>query len=334
MRLICRLASTGSKESPVDVVGIDISKADFHALLLQEDRPFRRTFPNSKVGYRQLAQWLKNRKAADVHVCMEATGAYWLGLAMELYDRKFRVSVTNPAQIKSFARTQLRRTKTDSVDAAIIADFCRKLAPNPWVPPQREILQLRALIAYRDQLVDDRVRARQLISMVKESEIFAIQSERQINDLTELIKSIEAQLRKLIADTPNLAEATALLETIPGIGALSAATIVAHLPMDRLRNSKAAAAYAGLTPSDRQSGTSVNGRPRLSKIGNARLRRAVYMPATAVMRGKSSLAAFGNRLIEAGKCKKVAKAAVMRKLITIAYAVLKTGQPFNAALRA
>lgn len=318
----------------MDVLGIDISKADFHAVLKQGDRSARRSFSNSPSGYKQLDRWLKNRKAIDVHACMEATGAYWLGLATDLYNREICLSVVNPAQIKSFARMQLRRTKTDGVDAQIIADYCRKLSPAAWVPPQREVLQLRALLAYRDQLVGDRLRAKQLMTTVSEAKIFAADSNRQIKELNALIESVESKMRALIDKTPNLAEAARLLETIPGIGWLSATAIIAHLPMDRLRNSKAAAAYAGLTPCFRQSGTSVNGRPRLSKVGNARLRRALYMPALAAIRGKSTLAAFGKRLKDAGKCGKVATAAVMRKLVTIAYAVLKSGQPFDPAFRA
>jgi transposase len=334
MRLICRPASIPVKVAPVDVLGIDISKADFHALLQQGDRSSKRVFPNTKTGFQQLARWLKNRKADDVHVCMESTGAYWLGLAMDLYDRNVHVSVANPAQIKSFARLQLRRTKTDSVDAEIIADFCRKLSPNAWQPPQREVLQIRALLSFRDQLVGERLRYRQLAETMPEADIFLAENERHSADLKTKIKSIETQLRELVAATPNLAEKSRLLRSIPGIGELSAHAIVAHLPMDRLRNSKAAAAYTGLTPCLRQSGTSINGRPRLSKIGNSRLRRALYMPALAATRGKSALADFAARLKAAGKCGKVAVAAVMRKLITIAFAVLKSGQPYNPALQA
>lgn len=318
----------------MDVLGIDISKADFHACLLQGERSSTRSFPNSIVGYRQLWRWLKNRKAVEVHACMEATGAYWLGLATDLLKRKVRVSVTNPAQIKSFARAQLRRTKTDKVDARIIADFCRKLSPGPWVPLAPEVLEIRALLSYRDQLIDDRLRARQLTATVTGAHIFAVQNEQRIADLGTMIKAVDAQLQGLISKTPKLEDAARRLQTIPGVGWLTAAVFIAHLPMDRLRNSRAAAAYAGLTPCFRNSGTSVHGRPRLSKIGNAKLRRGMYMAALAAMRGDSPLALFGKRLKDAGKCGKVATAAVMRKLVTVAYAVLKSGQTYNPALQA
>jgi transposase len=318
----------------VDVLGIDISKADFHGCLLQGERSSARSFPNSKVGYQQLRRWLKNRKAVEVHVCMEATGAYWLDLATDLFKQKLYVSVTNPAQIKSFARTQLRRTKTDKVDARIIADFCRTLSPGQWEPLAPEVLEIRALLSYREQLVGDRLRAKQLGATVAGAHVFAVQNEQRIADLGAMIKTVDSQLRALISNATKLEDAARRLQTIPGVGWLTAAVLIAHLPMDRLRNSRAAAAYAGLTPCFRESGTSVHGRPRLSKIGNAKLRRGIYMAALAAMRGNSPLAVFGKRLKDAGKCGKVATAAVMRKLVTVAYAVLKSGQTYNPALQA
>ena len=315
-------------------LGIDISKADFHATLLLASGSTKHSFPNSQAGYRQLQRWLKNRKVSELHACMEATGAYWSGLAEHLHAQGVSVSVVNPARVKSFGQSQLRRTKTDRVDSEIIAEFCKTQSPVLWEPPAKEILEIRALLTYREQLIAERIRSRQVSSSISAAHVVAAQARQHIKQLDKLIDELENHLRTLVAEAPSLSRATRLLETVPGIGLLSAAAILAHLPMTRLRNSKAAAAYAGLTPCERQSGTSVKGRPRLSKIGNAQLRKALYMPALSAARGNSSLGAFAARLRAAGKKGKVVIAAVMRKLVTIAYAILKAGMPFNPGLPA
>ncbi len=319
---------------PVDFLGIDISKSDFHAHLLQSGSSAKRTFPNTSAGYGQLQRWLRNRKASGVHACMEATGAYWIGLAANLYDHSVCVSVVNPARIKNFARSQMRRTKTDGVDAQIIAQFCQTQTPVLWKPPAKEILEIRAIVAYRNQLVAERHRVRQLASTIYEARVLRERTSSHIAALNDLIDGVDEQLHALIEQTPAIADAVQRLAGIPGVGQLSAAAIFAQLPLGQLRNSKAAAAYAGVCPSDRQSGTSIHGKSRLSKMGNADLRKALYMPAMSVLRTTSSLAQFAARLRSRGKPGKVIVAALMRKILTIAYAVLKSGKPYVEALSA
>ena len=116
-------------------LGIDLSKETFHASLLSDRGEAKKVFPNTPKGFKQLAAWLENRGAADVHVCMEATGAYWEALALHLHGLEKRVSVVNPARIKAFAQSELLRTKTDAVNAALIARFCKSQSPQPWIPP-------------------------------------------------------------------------------------------------------------------------------------------------------------------------------------------------------
>jgi transposase len=110
-------------------LGIDLSKETFHACLLSDHAQAKKAFPNTAKGFEQLTTWLKNRHAADVHTCMEATGAYWEALASYLHGLEQRVSVVNPARIKAFAQSELLRTKTDEVDAALIARFCKNQSP-------------------------------------------------------------------------------------------------------------------------------------------------------------------------------------------------------------
>ena len=315
----------------MDVLGIDVSKADFHACLLQGGRRSRHSFANNSSGYRQMERWLKNRKCADAHACMEATGAYWLGIAQALHRAGMSVSVVNPARTVLFARSQLRRTKTDRVDAEMIAEFCQTQRPDLWQPPSPETLELRALLTYRQQLIAQRTALKQVMSQVRGSADLLQLHNTQMHHVNDAIQGVEAQLRAKIKEHEALRRHAASLTAVKGIGFLAAASIIARLPIERIRNAKAAAAYVGLTPSERQSGTSVHGKPRICKTGNSELRRDLYMPALAAIRFNPILKAFAERLRDKGKPEKVIIAAVMRKLIVLAYRILSGGIPAPAA---
>lgn len=315
----------GGEISSVDVLGIDVSKADFHACLMQGAKRANKSFANAPAGYRQLRTWLKNRKSSKVHACMEATGAYWMGLARALYKSGLVVSVVNPNRTVMFARSQLRRTKTDQVDAEMIADFCKTQKPSRWSPPPVEILELRGLLSYRDHLVREKLRLKQVVSQVHVSKELQKLHAKQLKTLDQSIAALERQLRTFLKMHLEVAKAVERLTVVSGIGLLTALAIVAKLPIDRLRDGKAAAAYIGVTPSERQSGTSVHGKPRICKTGNSSLRRDLYMPAAVAMRHNPILKAFSERLKAAGKAPKLILIAVMRKLIVLAFAILKQG---------
>ncbi len=138
-------------------LGIDLSKETFHACLLSDRGEAKKVFPNSPKGFEQLVAWLRNRQAADVDICMEATGAYWEALALYLHELEYRISVVNPARIKAFAQSELLRTKTDAVDAALIARFCKSQSPERWIPPATEIRVLQALMRHYEHLKITRV---------------------------------------------------------------------------------------------------------------------------------------------------------------------------------
>lgn len=309
--------------SSMDVLGIDISKADFHACLIQGAKRSKQSFPNAAAGYRQLGSWLKNRGCAEVHACMEATGSYWEALAKALYDAGRTVSVVNPSQTVFFARSQLRRTKTDAVDAEMIAEFCQQRDPSAWVPPPEEILELRGLLGYRDHLIREIVALKQMADQIHVNKELRKLHMEQLRAFEKSQRAIERELDVAIKAHPQIADQVAALTAIAGIGVLTALSIVAKLPADRLRNAKAATAYVGLAPSERQSGTSVHGKARICKTGNASLRRDLYMPAIVATRYNPILKAFADRLKERGKPNKVIIAAVMRKLIVLAFRVLR-----------
>lgn len=323
MRSIKVRYTMGRESSSVDVLGIDISKADFHGCLIQGQRPAKHSFPNAPAGYRQLRSWLRNRGCTKVHACMEATGAYWEGLATALYEAGFEVSVVNPSRTAYFARSQLRRTKTDVVDAEMIAQFCKTQTPDRWTPPPQEILELRGLLSYRAQLVEDRLRLEQMAGQIHLSKELAKLHTQQLAALKRSLIAVQRQLRSFVKAHRDLQRRVDKLTAVSGIGILTAAAIVAKLPVERLRDGKAAAAYIGVTPSERQSGTSIHGKPRISKTGNSGLRRDLYLPAVVAMRRNAILEAFAQRLQARGKPAKVIIVAVMRKLVVLAYSILK-----------
>jgi transposase len=319
------------ESSSVDVLGIDISKADFHVCLIQGSKRAKKSFPNAAAGYGRLWSWLKNRRCGEVHACMEATGAYWMGLATALHAGGAIVSVVNPSQTVFFARSQLRRTKTDAVDAEMIAEFCERHEPGRWTPPPVEMLELRGLLSYRRHLIEERTRLKQLVTQIQANAELQALHHRQLKGLEQNVEAIESQLRGLVQRHRVLREAVEALTVVAGIGLLTALSLVAQLPVDRLRNAKAAAAYVGLAPSERQSGTSIHAKPRICKTGNAELRRDLFMPAAVAIRYNPILRAFAERLKERGKPAKVVITAVMRKLAVLAFTILKRLRIANEA---
>ena len=303
----------------MDVVGIDVSKADFHACLLQGEKRARKSFSNGTSGYRQLVAWLRNRKCKDVHVCMEATGAYWMGLAQAVHASGLVVSVVNPSRTAMFARSQLRRTKTDRVDAEMLADFCATQHPSRWTPPAPKILELRNLLAYRDHIVSEQVRLKQIAKDLGLSDKLEQLHDEQLETVAEVLDELKVQIREIVQSDESIRKAVDALKAIKGIGFLTAVALVAKLPASRLRNGKAAAAYVGLSPQEWRSGTSIHGKTRICKTGNASLRRDLYLPAVTAVRYNPILATFARRLRDNGKPPKVVIAAVMRKLVVLAF---------------
>ena len=315
------------------VMGIDVSKKTFDVALLRGERPKNGKFKNTPEGFTMLERWLKKEGVEGIHACMEATGTYGERLAEYLYEAGYVVSVVNPAKIKGFAQSELTRTKTDKADAALIARFCRAMRPEPWQPPAPEIKKLQALVRRLDELngmlTQERNRLDTADEVVKPS-------------ISEVIKVLEArieQVRRLIRDHidqhPDLKSKRDLLETIPGIGPATSAMILAEFgDVARFQNAKRMASFCGLAPRHRQSGSSVRGKSTLSKTGSSRIRKALYMPAVVAMSCNPLIKRFRARLKESGKCSMVIIAAVMRKLIHIIYAVLKSGRPFDPAIGA
>ena len=311
------------------ILGIDISKADFHAYLISDRGVGRKSFPNSTVGFGQLSKWLKNRGVSRIDACMEATGQYWEALAIYLHEAGHRVSVVNPLRIKAYGQSKLLRTKTDPVDAALIAQFAQSEQPTPWEPPAAEIRVLQGLARYLEDLKG--ARAQQLIRLQTPGLLPVVSASIQgvVTALDLQIDEIERAIRDHIDRHPGLRVKHDLLVSIPGVADTTAAQILAEVPqIERFRSAGALAAFAGLSPRIRQSGTSLRSRGHICKTGNSRLRKALFFPALCAMRFNPILKAFAERLRAAGKPKMVVVGALMRKLLILAYGVLKSGQPF------
>lgn len=311
-------------------LGIDIAKASFDAALLQDGQYEVRHFSNDLDGYRKLHKWLKKRQARRCHVCLEATGRYGDAVANFLHEQGYTVSVINPARLKAYAASKLQRVKTDRQDARLLADFCATQKPDQWAPPAAELLELQALTRHLQALQEDRQRARNRLHAANPSDRVNQAIAEQIAFLDAQIAELEKQIQQHIDQNPNLRQQHDLLTSIPGIGDKSAAVILAEMPdPQQFPQAGQMAAYAGLTPRIRQSGASVSGRSKLSKTGNARLRTALFMPALVALRYNPRIQALAERLTERGKSKMTIVGAAMRKMLHLAYGVLKTGKPFD-----
>lgn len=312
-------------------VGIDVSKKKLDvALLLDTMRVRKKTFANDLKGFQDLYQWVQYHHKGSFHFCTEFTGVYDEELAEYLYKEGQVVSRVNAMAIKSFARSMLTRTKTDKKDAFVIAQYCKVHDPKPWQPDPLHVKTLKELSRTLESLKEIHQDLLNPLEKYQGKKSLAKTVwQNSAKDIEKRIKEVEKHLDDHIKSHPDLEGNVALLETIPGIGRTTARTLLAETPdIKNLKNARQLAAFAGLNPRQRQSGSSVNGQSRLSKIGSKRLRKALYMPAIVATRYNPVIKSFTNTLRSRGKCKMSALGAAMRKLLHIVFGVLKNQQPF------
>jgi transposase len=316
------------------LLGIDIAKATFHAALLVDESSKDKSFPNNHKGFTQLDHWLRNRQVDRVHACLEATGSYGEALALHLADAGHTVSIVNPARIKGFANSELQRNKTDQIDAGVIDRFCKDMQPKAWTPPALEVRELQALVRRRQSLQATRQRE------LNRQQVPGLPStvQRSVDDLVRFLDAEITHLDKLIHEHidqhPRLRTQTDLLTSIPGIGAATAATLISEIPdVAQFATVKQLVAFAGLSPRQHQSGSSIHRKASLAKIGNPRLRKALFYPAMVAMIHNPPLHATAMRLRSAGKSKMAILGALMRKLLHLAYGILKSQRAFDPAYR-
>jgi transposase len=315
----------------VHILGIDVSKAKQDVVLVRpEHKPQHGIFDNNSAGFKKLLRWLKKHKCEPVWACLEATGTYGDAVAQALYEAGHSVSVVNPARIKAYGQSQLRRNKTDKQDALLIADYCRTQKPPLWTPPSPVWLELRAMVRHLDDLQAMRQQEVNRLGSGVSSPTVVAALQQHITFLEQQIEDLKDRIQDHINQHPNLKRDRDLLDSIPGIGALTAAKLLAEIRDIRAFDSPAQlVAYAGLNPKQRLSGSSIRGQAHISKIGNAALRKALFFPAIAAKRFNPPMRALAHRLEAAGKTAMVIVVAVMRKLLHLAYGILKSGLSFD-----
>lgn len=314
----------------VFIVGIDISKRKFDAALLVGTKVKQKVCTNDRAGFDELLGWLQRQGVSRAHVCMEATGTYYEGLASALLEAGHIASVVNPARIKGFSMGTLQRTKTDKTDAGLIARFCQAMQPDAWSPPNAEVKELRALVRRLDEL-------QAMLQMERNRLSAGVSSSAVQASLRGTIASFEQEIAKTVGlirdhfdDHPKLKADRNLLASIPGIGETTASVFLAEVGnVANFSTARELAAFCGLTPRERTSGSSVRGRPRMCKTGNARLRKALYLPAVVAKTYNPIIKSFCERLAARGKSKMSVVGAAMRKLLHIAFGVLKHQKPFS-----
>jgi transposase len=316
----------------MDVLGIDLAKLSFDAtLLLTTGSQHYASFSNTAEGFTQLQAWLGDHGVSALHACMEATNTSWEALATWLHAHGFTVSVVNPARIKGYAQASMQRNKTDKLDSAVIAAFCAKHQPTAWEPHSEEQRRLRARVRHRDDLLQTQLQQQNRLRDTSDA-LVTRSLETVLKTLASELASIERQIKEHVAAQTTMQANLTLLTSIVGIGVVTASKLLAEFAaLEQYRAAKAAAADAGLTPSHYESGTSVRRRPKLSKIGKAGIRAALYWPAITAMTRCPAMKAFAERLAAKGKAKKVIIGAVMRKLVHICYGVIKHQTPYDPA---
>ena len=311
-------------------IGVDIAKRKFDVALLDGEKVRNKVFANTADGHASLVKWLAARgcESSESHVCMEATSQYYEALAEHLYAAGFRVSVINPLQIKAFGESQLSRQKTDRADAVLIARFGEQQSPSLWQPASPEVRELQRLLARLEAVQHMHVQEQ---TRRHEAQGEALESiDRVLSLLEEERTKLEQRIRDHIDQNPDLRKQRDLLVTIPGVGERLSSYFMAWLQTDRFNDARQVAAFIGLSPRHRQSGESVRGKSRLCKIGHARLRKMLYLPAMSAIRCNQAAQECADRLKARGKRGKVVIGAIMRKLVHWMFGVLKSGIPFDA----
>ncbi|MDR2650950.1 MAG: IS110 family transposase [Prevotellaceae bacterium] len=323
-------------------VGIDVSKEDFIACFCFQAVNGKLSygastkFSNNKTGLNQFVKWFRKHldSTLPVRFTMEATGVYHELLAVHLHKLKFSVVVVLPNKVKYYAKSLNVKTKTDSVDARIIARMGIEQNLSLWHPPLKIYQELRSLTRYLQELKEQKIMINNHLEALSHSEFctdFVIESNQKIlNRINSQIDKCEIRIKQTIDKDSELSAKVKKLETIKGIGLITIAVIIAETQGFALfSNRKQLASYAGLDVVERQSGTSVKSKTRISKKGNKRIRTALYFPAIVASKYNQALKEDYQRIIQNKPYKKIGIVALQRKLLLLIYTLWKKDEEFN-----
>jgi transposase len=294
------------------------------------------TIAQTATGYADLQQRLlaSGHPASAILVVLEATGSYWITLATTLAEAGFAISVINPTQASDFAKALLKRAKTDAIDAQTLAELGARLQPARWSPPPSVHTELQQRLVQREGLVQMRTQVRNQLHALRHYGRIIADVERRmealLTTLNHQIAEVERELVSALQQDETWAAAAARLQTIKGVGQLTASwVLVTTLNFTLCHTPEEATSHAGLAPYVRRSGSSVRGKAQIGQSGNQHLRRAFYLASLSATRHNPIIKAFYDRLRAAGKPAKVARCAAARKLLHIAWAVVTKDQDFD-----
>ena len=316
------------------VLGIDLAKAKYDvALQCRDGKNRHKAFPNTPEGHTGLLAWIGRQVDGPVHACLEATGPYGEAVALALADAGHTVSIVNPLAIKAYGQSELSRAKTDRIDAGLLLRYGVAQRPSAWVPLPPDVRALQALVRRVVALQEMREQERNRLEAYPTADVVRQSIQDVLATLTDEIARLRAQIQHHVSQHPGLRAQRDLLTTIPGIGKTTAETLLAELfgPLS-CASVKQLVALAGLAPRVHESGASVRGRGSLSPLGTRRLRKALYFPAVAALRCNPVIQAMAERLANRGKCNMVIITAAMRRLVHLAFGVLKSQRPFDPSI--
>jgi transposase len=318
-------------------IGLDVGKEKLHAAWLRDaaklmTRP--KAVGNTADGYAQLLAWAERQTgqaAGELCFVLEATSVYHDAVALYLHQAGCRVCVLNPLHVKRYSESCGIKTKNDQHDARLLARFGHERQPLAWQPPALPVRHLTVLLKRLEALEKDQQRERNRLEKYEIEDVPAavLASVRgMITTLEQEITVLQQRIEEHIDGHPELKKERQLLETVPGIGPKLSAWFLALFGTKDFRSGKQAAAFIGLFPTERQSGTSVRGHPALAKNGDGRWRARLYWPTMSATRFNPDIRVFYQRLLARGKCGKSALCAAMRKLVHMAFGILKHGLPY------
>ena len=317
-------------------VGIDVSKNKLDVCVANGDKIKTKALKNTAGGHAELDRWLAQRElSAATPIVLEATGPYSEAVAIALADAGWAVSVVNPARVTGFAQSELSRNKTDKADAKLLAKFAQRADLDIWLPPSIAIRELRALVDRLQALIDMRQQELNRIEALDQGTPSSVTSmvEEHVAWLNDQIARIQSDIDNHIDGHPELKQDAELMRSIPGVGPRASAQFPAYIgDVRRFRSAKALAAFVGVTPRQKQSGTSINGRTMISRAGHTAARKSLYMPGMVAKRHNPVIIAMTKRLEKKGLAPKAIVGASMRKLVHLIYGVITSGQPFRAEI--
>jgi transposase len=317
----------------VDVGAKELAVAVRHKGSIQKNAMFK----NTPAGHKQISRLcLKYLKYGKVRVAMEATGVYYFDLAVTLTEsKKLEVMVINPRATKSFGQALMQRNKTDKIDAQILATYAEKMEYPLWKRPSQHSLSLRYITRAINTLVEDKAAAKNnlhaLQSCSEAPSLLLKSTQEKIDFLGKELKNLQDAAMTLIKTDEQLSRKYDLLISIKGFAQASSIQFIGEaITIPAGLTHRQWVAFAGLDPCQYQSGTSINKRPGISKSGNRRLRKALFMPALSASRNDNNVNAYFRHLIDnRGLAKLQAITAIMRKFLHSIHAMFRQGTPFD-----